>query len=420
MKLIERHIDGQIRRALDEFRVVTVLGARQVGKTTIVRSIADEMVESNYVTLDSDAIQQAALSDPQAFLADAGQTMVIDEIQRAPKLLLAIKERVDNDNRRGQFLVTGSANLLDLKQVPDTLPGRNVFVRLRGLSQAEMLRLGANFKDRSETVIDMFFKGEIPRLNCEAIGIGAHLRAIARGGFPEAQTQSASSLGKFFDSYIEASLNRHVDDIARIDSKSNLNRVLSQIAARSSGLFSASDIGRGAGVSQHTAERYVRVLRDLFLVEILPAWSRNIDQRQIRMPKAYVADSGLHSNLVGLDPLSIDSTRYGVELGQMFESFVVNEALKINDLCDLPAAAFHYRDRDRHEVDLLFERRNGDVVAIEVKTTATVVAKDFRGLRKLGERLGDQLKAGVVFYTGAQTIPFGPRLAALPVSALWE
>lgn len=418
--MIKRHLEPHIRELLASFRVVTLVGARQVGKTTLVRSLADELPDCRYLTLDSPQELEFARADPETFVAVRERTIVIDEIQRAPDLLLAVKARVDRENRPGQFLLTGSADLLNLKRTPDTLPGRNVFVRLFGLSQAEIAGVDAIDPSNGETVIDQFFHSRVPVVERNEPGIASLLPVIAAGSFPDAQNLTAKTRRRLFNSYVTASVEHDVDEIARIDSKDSLRQMLAQIAARTSGTLNITDLGRAAGVSQHTAQRYARVLRDMFLVEILPAWSRNIDQRQTKLPKAYVSDSGLHGALLGVDVAKLDPIRDGPLIGSSFECFAVNELLKLASLSNDIPTAFHHRDRTGREIDLIFELQNRDLVAIEIKSAATVRAEDFRTINHLAAKVKNQLKAGIVIYAGARTVSFGNRRFAVPVNALWE
>lgn len=418
MKPISRAQEVRIRGLLKSFRVVTVIGARQVGKTTTVRSIVDNDPDSRYFTLDSNAVRDLAAEDPESLVDTRASILAIDEVQRVPEILLAVKSVVDSSNRPGQFLLTGSADLMRLPTIPDTLPGRNAFVRLRGLAEVEIVDQatpGAAFQ-----LVDELFQSEVPELDDAAISTVELGQRLSLGSYPGARLNASVHVEDFFDSYIDAMLGHEVDEIARIDSKRGLRHVLSQVATRTSSLLSMSDIGRSAGISQHTVERYLETLQNLFLVERLPAWSRNIDQRQVRMPKAYLSDAGMAAHLLGLDPRQIETVGIGNAMGQLFETFVINEFLKLNDFAETRADAFHYRDRDKHEVDLVLERRNGDIIAIEAKKSSRLSAADSRGLKRLRERVGDQFKAGLIVYSGSQTLQLGNRLYAVPVTALWR
>lgn len=397
-------------------RVVTVLGARQVGKTTLVGAIGDGLPDAKFRSLDDPALREAAREDPASFVSDRAATVIIDEVQRAPDLMLSIKERVDRENKPGQFLLTGSADLLDLETTPDTLPGRNVYTRLFGLSQAEI----AGQSRPAETIVDAWFGGEFADVNAVETGAEPLMARAATGGYPDALNRPHEAVRLLLDSYVEASVRKQVDEIARVDSRDHMRRILSAVAARTSSVLNVTELGRNIGVNRLTAERYVRLLRDMFLVETIPAWSRNIDQRQSKPPKAYVADSAMMAALIGADPASIDLLREGTLAGALIECFVVTELLKVCSFSRTRTDAYHYRDSRGREVDLVLERANLDVVAVEIKKSSTVRADDFRAIDFLADRIGDQLKAGVVLYAGKETLRFGDRKAAVPIEALWS
>lgn len=413
--MVKRYLQPRILELLALSRVVTVLGARQVGKTTLVNAIGDVLPDAKFRSLDDPALREAAREDPSAFVADRAATLIIDEVQRAPDLMLSIKERVDRENKSGQFLLTGSADLLDLETTPDTLPGRNVYTRLFGLSQAEI----AGRPLPGETIVDEWFSGVFADRRASETGAEPLMPRVATGGYPDALDRPHEAVRLLLDSYVEASVRKQVDEIARVDSKGHMRRILSAVAARTTSVLNVTELGRDIGVNRLTAERYVRLLRDMFLVEAIPAWSRNIDKRQSKPPKVYVSDSAMMAALLGADPVSIDLLREGALAGALIECFVVTELLKVCSFSRLRTDAFHYRDSRGREVDLVLERANLDVIAVEIKKSSTVRADDFHAIDFLADRIGDQLKAGVVLYTGKETLRFGDRKAAVPIEALW-
>lgn len=413
--MVKRYLQPRILELLALSRVVTVLGARQVGKTTLVNAIGDVLPDAKFRSLDDPALREAAREDPSAFVADRAATLIIDEVQRAPDLMLSIKERVDRENKSGQFLLTGSADLLDLETTPDTLPGRNVYTRLFGLSQAEI----AGRPLPGETIVDEWFSGVFADRRASETGAEPLMPRVATGGYPDALDRPHEAVRLLLDSYVEASVRKQVDEIARVDSKGHMRRILSAVAARTTSVLNVTELGRDIGVNRLTAERYVRLLRDMFLVEAIPAWSRNIDKRQSKPPKVYVSDSAMMAALLGADPVSIDLLREGALAGALIECFVVTELLKVCSFSRLRTDAFHYRDSRGREVDLVLERANLDVIAVEIKKSSTVRADDFHAIDFLADRIGDQLKAGVVLYTGKESLRFGDRKAAVPIEALW-
>ena len=317
---------------------------------------------------------------------------------------------MDQDGSRGQFLLTGSANLLTLPTVADALPGRIEYLNLWPLSQGEMERC-------SETFIDGLFDEDVPRITGAPIGRGAVSAMLAAGGYPEARGRSVRGRSRFFASYIASILGRDLDDIANVRDAGNVERLLSVVATRSGGIASFQGMGADLGVDANTVRAHMKILEDLFLVRRLRPWHVNLGSRQVKSPKLHVVDAGLLAHLLGANERRI--TEDGGVAGTLLESFVAMELLRQADWAREPVNLFHYRDKQQREVDVILERHGGDVVGIEIKASATPTARDFAGLRHLRDKLGTKFKAGVVVHTGANTLPFGDRLAAVPVSGLW-
>lgn len=410
-KLIPRHIQPLLLEALAESRAVALLGARQVGKSTLALEIAQSGYRAQYVSLDDPGTAQAARSDPVEMIASLRGPAVIDEIQRAPELLLAIKQKLDADDSPGQFLLTGSADLLTLPTIADALPGRVQYLRLWPLTQAELRGADASF-------VDSLFAGSFPRVVDAPVGRQALAPFLVRGGYPEAQRHTPRSLDRFFDSYVDSLLARDLEDVADVREPRKVDRVLRMVGARSGGILSIHGIAGELGINRVTVARHVEILERLFLVRRLSAWHRNLGAKLVKSPKAYVVDSGLLAHLVGADEGRIAED--GGVAGAMLESFVAMELARLSELAHRPLAIHHYRDQRQREVDIVLERRSGEIAGIEVKATATPRAADFAGLRYLRDTLGERFKAGALVYTGTRTLPFGDRLAAVPVSGLWQ
>jgi uncharacterized protein len=411
-RLLARHLHRDVVDALADSRAVAVLGARQVGKSTLVSQIASDEHPARLINLDDDATAETARADPTGFIADIDGPVAIDEVQRAPELLLAIKRRLDADQTRGQFLLTGSANILSLPTVADALPGRVEYLTLWPLSQGEMHGVGR------EQFIDDLFAGRFPRLAGVRVGRRALAPTLVTGGYPDAQGRSARGRTRFFSSYIASMIGRDLDGIANVRNVENIGRLLFVIAARSGGLTSFHGMGKDLELDANTVRSHTKILEDLFLVRQLKPWHVNLGSRQIKSSKTYVIDSGMLAHLIGADERRIIED--GAVAGTMLESFVAMELLRQADWTDRPVQLFHYRDKQQREVDVIIERHDGDIVGIEVKASATPSTVDFTGLRYLRDKLGPRFKAGVVLHTGADTLPFGDRLAAAPVSGLWK
>ncbi len=407
---IDRHIRPTLVEALSEARAVCLLGARQAGKSTLARLIAEHEHPAEYVTLDDEATRRAAAEDPTGFIAGVSGPTVIDEVQRAPDLMLAIKERLDTNNERGQFLLAGSANVLTLPTIADALPGRVDYLRLWPFSQGELL-------GTRESFIDRVLAGETPHIEDAAVGPGAYAAEIVRGGFPDVQDRSTRGRARFFDGYVASILGRDVQDVAKVRNADIVERLLRLLAARSANLVSSRAIAGELGADHKTVTAQTRILENLFLVARLQPWHVNLGSRQVQTPKLYMTDTGLLAHLTNVSASRMvkDSTL----AGSIFETFATMELARQRDWSTSAPSLFHYRDKQQREVDVVLELGSGEVAGVEIKSAASVRPRDFAGLRHLRDRLGDRFTAGVVLYTGRRTLSFGERLFAVPLCGLW-
>jgi predicted AAA+ superfamily ATPase len=412
--LIPRHVRGRIEEALGDTRVVMVVGARQVGKSTLVEELARQR-GAVVRTLDDQATRESARADPRGFVAGLGDGLVvIDEVQRAAEILLAIKMDVDRNPRPGRFLLTGSANLLTLPMVADALTGRIETLTLSPLSQAEIERSSGN-------VVDALFAGTPPAVAAARVGRAAWVHRAAVGGYPEARTRAPRRRAAWFESYLTTTLTRDLADIGDIRKAQEVPRLLSLLASQAANIAKWGALGARAGLDARTARAYAHLLQTMFLVQILPGWRPGLAAREVQAPKVYISDTGLLAHLLGADESRIASDDQVT--GKLFENFVAMEVVRHLPWAAASASAFHYRDSDRRrggEIDLVLEDRAGAIVAVEAKASATVRPSDFLALSRLRDQRRGDLRAGVVVYTGEQTVPFGDRLWALPVSALWS
>ena len=366
---------------------------------------------ADWRNLDTAATRQAAIADPAGFV-DSGELMVIDEIQRVPELLLAIKEQVDSDPRPGRYLLTGSARVLALRGLPDTLPGRIETIELWPFSQGEIDGAADGFVDA------IFDQGETLALD-SAISRQEYADRVVRGGFPEALARTnPRRRERFFDSYLTDLVARDVSQLSEIERTAEMRALIRLLAARSGQLLVVNAVSSEARLPASTVHRYLGLLEEVFLIKRIPAWSRNVSARAIGTPKLAFVDSGIAANLLGADTRSL--LRPGGQFGPLLEGFVLMELARQLTWSRERAELFHYRTKDKVEVDAVLENRQGKVVGIEVKASSTVGPGDFRGLRHLAERIGSDFIAGLVLYTGTQTLPFGPRMRAMPVGALWQ
>jgi uncharacterized protein len=408
-RILPRHAAFAVAEALEDTRVVLVNGARQCGKSTLVAQIAVER-GAEWRSLDRAATRQAAAYDPTEFVSGV-DPMVIDEVQRVPELLLAIKETVDADPRPGRFLLTGSARVLGLRGLPDALPGRMETIELWPLSQGEI-------EEKADGFVDAIFGLGPEFSHTSEEGRISYIERIIRGGFPESIARVGRRRERFLDSYVSDLINRDVIQLSEIERGPEMRALTQLVAARSGQLLVPGTLGKALGLPQPTVKRYLGLLEEVFLIKRIPAWSRNLSSRAVSTPKVAMVDSGIAANLLGLDAVSLRQP--ASPLGSLLEGFVAMEIARQLTWSRQRAELYHYRTKDQVEVDIVLENRRGQVVAIDVKAAATVKGDDFRGLRHLADRLGDELQVGLVLYTGQQTLPFGPRFRAVPVSALWE
>lgn len=406
-RLVDRFAARQVTAALHDTPVVMVIGPRQCGKTTLARNfVAGDRV---YVTLDDDTVLQGAREDPAGFVRNLDR-VTIDEIQRAPDLLRAIKTSVDQDRRPGRFLLTGSANVLTLPTVSESLAGRLAVVTLFPLSRAEI-------RDRRPAFLRKAFGGALVK-SPEAVMGDELMQAVLTGGYPEMLRRKAAARRQAWArDYVSAIVQRDVRDIADVERLTQMSRLLRVLAHHSGQLTNFTLIGGQNNLDDKTTKKFVAILEQLFLVRRIEPWFRNRLKRLVKTPRLHFLDSGLLSAILGVtaEQVARDRTLFG----PLLETFVFSELLKQNAWLDEPCSFWHYRDKDQDEVDLVIENEAAELVGIEVKAAATVNASDFKGLRKLADATGHALRLGVVLYDGAQTVPFGDRLFAAPVSCLW-
>lgn len=406
-----RYAQPLVLEALADTRVVFVAGARQVGKSTLAKTIIHSDHPAQELSLDNRATREAALADPDGFLAGLEGPVFIDEIQRAPDLLLAIKDAVDRDRTPGRFLLTGSANVCTARKVKDalTLTGRMETISLWPLSQSEIYGTNSN-------VVDALFAGMPPRITGATVGRQAFVARVAAGGFPEARTRDGRRRARWFASYIDTTIDRDLREITDARKLTEMPRLLRLLAAQAANVLSYRALAAKLELTHDTVSEYIGLLQTIFLVRLLPAWRPGITARETRAPKAYLVDSGLLAYLLGANEQRVASDDQVT--GKVLENFAVTEVLKHAEWATIDTTAYHYRQREE-EIDLVLESRSGEVAAIEVKAAASVGRSDIRALQRLRDSMGERFKAGIVLCACEQTLPFGDRIWAVPVSGLW-
>lgn len=412
--LIPRNIEPEVRDILAASRAAAVLGPRQAGKSTLAKKLQRAGVVPYYYSLDDEETRKAALGDPDGFVADIEKPAVIDEVQRAPGLLLAIKQVLDSSGARGQFLITGSANVLASRAVADALPGRVEYVKLWPLSQGEI-------EGKRDAFIDRVLGADPPRLSGEPKGRAAHAQRVVRGGFPDAFRRTDRQRGRYFDSYVQAVVSRDLASVGRLRVDPELlARLLGLLAARSGALTASSRLAGELEVDGKTVKAHTAMLEGVFLVRRLRPWSRNIGSRHVKTPKLFLTDAGLLSGMLGIDASRYSAVDQGELAGMLLETFVTMELAKQQTWAEARTELFFYRDAQQREVDIVIESAAGDVAGVEVKSTASVGRSDSLGLRFLRDKLGARFKAGVVLYTGSNTLQLDDRVWAVPLAGLWD
>ncbi|MGB3461315.1 MAG: ATP-binding protein [Rhodanobacter lindaniclasticus] len=399
-----------LREALTDSPVVLVHGPRQCGKSTLARVVGEPLGYA-YLSFDDDTLRAAAAADPVGFVDGLPPRVILDEVQRVPALFTTLKHAVDRERVPGRFLLTGSANVLLLPKLADSLAGRMSVLRLHPLAQCELTARPGTFPQRLFAAD--FKPGRGARL-------GTHLtEAIVAGGYPAALARaSARRRAAWYRDYLDALVQRDVRDLSRIHSLDALPRLLAVAAAQTAQLFNASDLAAPFQLSRPTIADYVTLLERVFLLERLPPWHSNRLSRLVKTPKLHLGDTGVACALLGVDPTALAADRE--LLGHLLETFVYQELRRQESWSDLSAAFFHYRDRDGVEVDIVIERGARALAGVEVKAAAGVAERDFRGLAKLRDIAGKRFAAGVVLYDGEATLGFGDRLFAVPLRTLWQ
>lgn len=406
--MYKRFVERRVREALSDTPCVLVIGPRRAGKTTLVKKL--EADGRKYLTLDDQTTLEAARADPVGFIRGLDRP-IIDEIQRAPELLLAIKKSIDDDYRAGRFLLTGSANVLTLPRVADSLAGRMETIHILPLARAEIT-------GRTPSFLDSVFNGRLPPAKDLAVGDDL-IRLALTGGFPEAISRDNERRRQDWSrAYLTSVLTRDLRDIAEIEKLTELPKFVRLLAEHAAQLVNYSAFGTGINVNYKTSQRYVALLEQVFLVSTLQPWYTNAIKRLVKTPKLHFLDTGLLSVSKGLTFERVTAKR--VAFGSVLENFVFSEIMKLMTGSDLRLEPHHFRDQGKREVDIVLERDDGTVVGIETKASATVTARDFSGLRVLADACKKDFAFGVVLYDGDEIVPFGDRLSAAPISCLWS
>ena len=396
-------------------------GARQSGKTTLARSVAAERGGS-YVTFDDEQALDAALADPHTFVRAYPYPLVVDEIQvGGQRIVRAIKIAVDTDNNPGRFLLTGSTNFLTVPTISESLAGRAAILRLWPLSQAELAGVPAPGAKGTPSAIERWFDGECGPAH-STTERDDYLDRLCAGGYPEALRLAPRARARWFQSYAETVVSRDIVALGDIRRASILPRLLRLAAASTAREVNIASWSQRLGADRATVESYLGWLRTVFLVQEIPSWTRNRAARVVRRPKLHLTDSGLAAALMGLDAVALRPPT-ATTTGPLLETFVVGEIGRQAGADDKAIALYHYRDNARREVDLILERPDGAVAAVEIKATASPRASDLRHIAALRDRLDiaepGTFRAGILLHAGPNAHTLGDRLYSAPIDSLW-
>ena len=415
VKLIKRNVESIVRETLSDTPVTVIQGARQVGKSTLAAMVSKDANCMNF-TLDSETALAAAKENPYEFVSQNREgLLIIDEVQKCPELLSAIKLSVDEYRKPGRFLITGSANILNLKGSNESLAGRAETIVLEPFSIGEITGTKEDF-------ISMLLQEDALKKMQEAKPLtrAEYAQFIERGGYPDAQGRIAKRRKAYFKNYLSRVLDHDADELSGLAHLDRLQKIYALLAGNPSQIYVRANISRTIGIPESSMNGYIRLLNDLCLLHTLPAWGKNYSKRAINRPKTVISDTGLVCSLHGISGDFLAGIENGNELGPLLETFVITEIKKQQSWSDSDYALFHYRDCDNKEVDLVLELDDGKIIGIEVKAASSFTRSDFAGLQALKNMLGDRFHCGIVLYTGTQAQPFGDRLFAAPVSSLWQ
>lgn len=406
---IPRFLAPRLNEALRDTPAVLIHGPRQSGKTTLARSVG-EARGYRYITFDDDATRSAATADPVGFVARLPARSILDEVQRVPEIFTSLKAAIDARRTKGRFILTGSANVMLVPTLADSLAGRLGILRLHPLAQCEI-------EQRRSRFLDDLLQGRFRTGLCDPLGRDL-ARRIADGGYPAALARRLPTRRRaWYRDYIETQVQRDIRDMSRVRSLETLPKLLRLAATHTARLINVADLAAPFELTRQTIHEHVTLLERVFLLERVPSWHVNQMSRLVKRPKLHVGDTGVACALLGLDAARLDADRS--MLGAMLETFVFQELRRQASWRPDPIAFSHFRDRDDFEVDIVLESQ-GVIAGVEVKAALSVNESDLRGLRKLQSATGSRFAAGIVLYDGSAIINFGSRLFAVPLRKLWE
>ncbi len=397
--------------ALSDTPVVSILGPRQVGKSTLAKIVAPDRL---YITLDEQSLLKLALEDGDGFIKSLPQFVVLDEVQRAPNLMLAIKKSIDEDRQPGRFLLTGSANLMLMEQTQDSLAGRHEPIHLFPLTSHEIAT-----KAPEKSFVNALLEGRIlAQVNPYQDTLAKLKEAVCMGGYPEPLTRAEKRAHRWFNIYLEDVINRDVKAVDDVRNPGALLKLLKLCATRTASLFEVNSLAKETQIGVSTVKSYMHTLEKLFLLRTLPAWSTNRGKRLIKSPKLHMIDTGMICAICGLT--TNDWLAQADFFGHLIESYAVQQVIAQLSWRDDDIHCYHFRDQKKHEVDMVLER-GSSVWGIEMKRSSTISDDDYKGLKVLSRTAGEHWQGGVIFYSGEHILPTPiENTFAVPYGALWD
>lgn len=409
-KFFPRLAESMIRDAISDTPVVCVLGARQCGKTALVRHM---FPDRPYVDLDTHSEFVMASEDPGSYIQRLPDTITIDEVQQVPNLIGPIKVSVDQNRRPGRFILTGSVNLLLIPGLTQTLAGRMEIIDLHPLTESEKSRSSGKFLF---DLLDDRLKPDFRTDRTIMSNLEFEERIIS-GGYVEPLNRDVLRARQWRRSYLRDIAEREVPEVFKIRNPELLSRIMELLACRTGSLLRISELAKSLAVHRLTIERYLAYLERVYLVRRIPAWNSNRTKRLTKSPKIHFIDCGLAATLADFPTDNEEENR--VYLDHLCESFVVQQIFAHAGWTNPDLRFWHYRDKDQVEVDLVMTLRE-KVWGFEIKSKTSVNSRDAKGLIKLANACGNDFQIGILFYRGSDIISFAKGLVlAVPVSELW-
>jgi predicted AAA+ superfamily ATPase len=416
MNYLHRYLEPLLLNALKHFPSIYLAGPRQAGKSTLIQQLTKKL-EAHYLTFDNPNILASAQHDPFSFLKQFSGIIILDEAQLFPELFRHIKHIIDENRfhkksqRFGQFILSGSANIMAVPKLAEALVGRVQLLTLLPLSVGEAYELKAT------DFLSIVFSNE--KILFQELNHSISLeQAIQKSTFPELVIEKNIPHQTWFANYTNTLLQRDIRQLAQIEKFSALPLLLKLFATHVGGLLNDAELARNAGLNSMTFRRYRTLLEEVFLIKLIPPWFKNLGKRLVKAPKIYFTDTELLRYFLPQQNLNQLKKNQSRLYGGIIENFVASELLKKISITP-EIQLYHFRTHDQKEIDFILENNHGEIVAIEVKASTTVTTHDFNHLEFLQAELGNSFIRGIVLYTGNQILSFGEKLIAMPLSSLW-